>query len=99
LRQYDVVTRFDGETFGVLFPETEMADAVTVLDRCREAVACLSVPLESTGARIGITLSAGVACNAIGPINKLESLIQAADAALRVAKEGGGSQVKENDTP
>jgi PleD family two-component response regulator len=44
-------------------------------------------------------LSAGVACNAIGPINKLEPLIQAADAALRVAKEGGGSQVKENDTP
>jgi diguanylate cyclase (GGDEF)-like protein len=99
LRQYDVVTRFDGETFGVLFPETELADAETVLERCREAVACLSVPLESTGARIGITLSAGVACNAIGPINKLETLIQAADGALRVAKEAGGNQVEQNNTP
>jgi diguanylate cyclase (GGDEF)-like protein len=94
LRQYDVVARFDGETFAILFPDTELSDAVTVANRCREAVACMSVPLESTGAQIAVTLSVGVACNAVGPIDKLEPLIQEADAALRRAKEAGGDQVE-----
>jgi two-component system cell cycle response regulator len=94
LRQYDVVARLDGATFGILFPETEFIDAVTVTNRCREAVMCMSVPLESTGAQIGVTLSAGVACNAVGPINKLEALIEVADTALRRAKEAGGNQVE-----
>ncbi len=94
LRRYDVVARLDGETFGILFPETELDDAVAVTDRCREAVSCLSIPLESTGARIGVTLSAGVACNAVDVIDKLDPLMQSADSALRRAKEAGGNQVE-----
>jgi diguanylate cyclase (GGDEF)-like protein len=94
LRQYDVVARFDGETFGILFPDTELVDAMTVANRCREAVACMSVPLASTGAQIAVTLSVGVACNAVGPIDKLEPFIQDADAALRRAKEAGGNRVE-----
>jgi diguanylate cyclase (GGDEF)-like protein len=93
LRQYDVVARLEGETFGIMYPETELDDAITVSDRCREIVAALSIPLESTGARLSVTLSVGVACNAVGPISKFESLIESADAALRATKDARGNQV------
>jgi diguanylate cyclase (GGDEF)-like protein len=94
LRQYDIVARLGGESFGILFPETELSDAVLVTERCREAVLAMSLPLESTGATLGVSISAGVACNGTGPTSKLESLMQAAGAALCRVKEGTGNRVE-----
>jgi two-component system chemotaxis family response regulator WspR len=98
LRSYDLIARLDGQTFGILFPETELANAASVADRCRRAIESLSLPLESTGAHIGVTVSGGVTCSAVGTNNKLDSMIQAADKALRRARKAGGNRVDPQET-
>ncbi len=93
VRKYDVVARLDAETFAIVFPNTDLDDAAGVAERCRATVLGLSMPLATTGANIGVSVSIGVTCTAIGGTYKLDALMQSADRLLRRASEGGGNQV------
>ncbi|MBI5609646.1 MAG: GGDEF domain-containing protein [Deltaproteobacteria bacterium] len=88
LRPSDVVARWGGEEFVVLLPDCTAADAKTALDRVREAVAALG----HDGDVPSCTVSFGVA---EFPLNdqELAGLLQAADAALYQAKQGGRNRV------
>lgn len=96
-RPTDVVGRFGGEEFLVLLPETDQAGAAGTGERIRSAVASLRIATTNkrgeTTTILHRTASIGVA---VYPEHgtSLESLMQAADAAVYEAKEGGRNQVR-----
>jgi two-component system cell cycle response regulator len=91
LRDCDEVFRYGGEEFFVLLPETPRPGAREVAERLRRVFEERS-PETPAGPQ---TLSIGVAALADlpGPADAL-TLLQAADAALYAAKEGGRNQVR-----
>jgi diguanylate cyclase (GGDEF)-like protein len=87
LRTDDLVSRFGGEEFVVIFPERDAEAAAAALDRLREELV-----LELTAGTVpGFTCSFGVAdtSDATG----LEDLLGTADAALFRAKRAGRNRV------
>lgn len=96
-RPSDVVGRFGGEEFLVLLPETDQAEATGAAERIRVAVAEMRiVTTNKRGDQItvsGRTASIGVAVHPDHG-DTLETLMQAADAAVYEAKEGGRNQVR-----
>ncbi len=83
----DVVARYSGASFVLLLPETTKTGALTKAGRIRDAMAISDMP----GGR-RMSMSVGVAAlpdDAADP----ESLMTAAEAALRGAKRGGPGRV------
>ncbi|TVT19869.1 GGDEF domain-containing protein [Amycolatopsis acidiphila] len=96
-RPSDVVGRFGGEEFLVLLPETDQATATGAAERIRSAVAELRIG--TTGKRGDqITVSERTASIGVAVYpdhgDSLVQLMQAADAAVYEAKEGGRNQVR-----
>lgn len=89
LRTYDVCARWGGEEFLVLLPSTSGAEALTVGNRLRAAVATLS-PREAPEAN-GVKLSIGVAEHVLTA--ELDETIKRADQALYRAKATGRDRV------
>jgi len=86
IRQIDTASRYGGEEFLLLLPQTGAAAAVEVAERLRKNVSAA----ELDGERV--TVSVGVA-EFPGNGNTVESLIAAADAALYRAKMDGRDRV------
>ncbi len=96
-RPSDVVGRFGGEEFLVLLPDTDQAAATVAGERIRSAVAGLRI--RTTNKRGDQTLVADRTASigvAVFPDHgdTLATLMQAADAAVYEAKEGGRNQVR-----
>ena len=89
LRTTDFVARFGGEEFVVLFPETEPADARSVVDKLREHVGRL--PFHFRGEPVTVTFSAGLAGFVAGDTE--ESVFDRAARALYQAKDAGRDRV------
>ena len=92
-RHGDFLARYGGEEFAVVLPNTRVMDAITVANRIRESVAAMRMNL-GEGVRPGaVTVSIGVAT--AGPESDMDErlLIQAADKALYLAKQGGRDRV------
>lgn len=87
LRSQDIPSRFGGEEFTVLLPETTRASAWVVAERLRLAVAAMKIPWEHPLPQV--TISLGVAI--YDGTEELESdvLIQRADEALYQSKQRG----------
>ncbi|PPK68968.1 GGDEF domain-containing protein [Actinokineospora auranticolor] len=102
VRQGDVVGRFGGEEFVLLFPDTDLDAAAMVAERIRLGVAAMSVAAtDKRGQPVVIanrTTSIGVAA-ATGDDADLETLLQRADAAVYEAKNGGRDQVRKAEPP
>jgi len=91
VRESDAVGRFGGEEFTVLLPRTDDAGAYGIAERLRASAATLSVA--AAGARVGVTVSIGVAV--LGQHgNDMFELLAAADGALYRAKDAGRDQVR-----
>ncbi|MBN9014998.1 MAG: GGDEF domain-containing protein, partial [Rhizobiales bacterium] len=96
IRFIDFVGRYGGEEFVVIAPGTELADAITLGERLRQAVGQQSIRLAS-GATFHATISVGVAEFPTNATN-LDSLVEAADVALYAAKHEGRDRVVASTT-
>jgi diguanylate cyclase len=88
LRRYDLAGRYGGEEFGVLLPETALADAHVFAERLRSSVENMEVAPDG----ICCTASIGVA-QMDGATTDYLQLIEAADQALYQAKHEGRNRV------
>jgi diguanylate cyclase (GGDEF)-like protein len=90
LRKSDLAARFGGEEFAVLLASTDHAGAQHLAEKVRAEVE--HGRLVYDGARLGVTVSIGVA---VWPADGREpgALVAAADRALYAAKESGRNRV------
>ena len=91
LRNVDIISRYGGEEFTVMLPETDLKEGLAVAERLREAIASSQV-VSSEGV-VKVTGSLGVATLGICPPD-IKQLIDCADKALYEAKKAGRNQVK-----
>jgi diguanylate cyclase (GGDEF)-like protein len=88
LRSADVASRYGGEEFSILLPQTSATEALVIAERIRSRVEKSSYPHGESQPGGAVTVSIGI--SAFGP--KLETpsaIIGAADHALYVAKSRG----------
>lgn len=89
-RPADLVTRYGGEEFAVLLPNTPANGAQHI---AAELVSkTQAMPLEWDGTPFNITISIGVSCTVASDNSDIESLIGQADEALYKAKRNGRNQ-------
>jgi diguanylate cyclase (GGDEF)-like protein len=87
VRTSDIVARYSGEEFVLLLPETGKSGALTKAARLRDAIIAAQMPGDRK-----VSMSIGVACLPEDAADA-ESLLTAAEAALRGAKRGGRGRV------
>ncbi|GLH69895.1 diguanylate cyclase [Geothrix rubra] len=95
LRRTDALGRYGGEEFGIVLPDTELAEARALLEGLREDFAALR--FHGPGGDFGVSFSAGLAdfpAHGDGA-----GLCEAADRALYAAKAGGRNRVETAPTP
>lgn len=93
LRSADVPSRYGGEEFCILLPQTGMTEAGTIADRIRQRVATTDFPHGRSQPLGHVTISVGVSTfSAI--VNTPEYIMSAADRALYLAKNLGKDRVE-----
>ncbi len=92
VRPYDFTTRYGGEEFLVILPNTGQAEGLAAAERIRQAVEKKTITSAAGAPLPGITISIGLAVNQ--PDSTPQTLIAAADAQLYRAKEDGRNCVR-----
>jgi diguanylate cyclase (GGDEF)-like protein len=83
LRPHDLLGRFGGDEFLLIFPHTSCSDALTVSSRIEQSVRELSIPRAGLPITISIGLTEAASGETAGP------LLARADKALYNAKDAG----------
>ena len=91
VRDTDVLARWGGEEFVLLLCDTPAADAVALMERLRQAVQAMQVPVAQGDGPITVTVSIGLARHT--PAHPLAGTLERADRALYAAKAGGRNRV------
>jgi diguanylate cyclase (GGDEF)-like protein len=94
LRDSDVPCRYGGEELVAILPDTDQDGAFIAGEKIRKSIESLKFPINEKMVRI--TISIGVSTYPLNAESK-ESLIEAADGALYVAKESGRNQTRRSD--
>ncbi|MBL8963321.1 MAG: diguanylate cyclase [Phycisphaeraceae bacterium] len=89
-RHTDSVCRYGGEEFGVIMPDTTLADAASVAERVRVAFERMVWPRHPERKT---TISIGVAAVGGSGTLTVEAIIELADKNLYAAKSGGRNRV------
>ncbi len=84
-RLEDVISRYGGDEFMILLPETASDGAVLLAERIRKTFESM----DTSDAERFATVSIGISCYPISPAQNIEDLIKLADQALYRAKEAG----------
>jgi diguanylate cyclase (GGDEF)-like protein len=87
LRPTDLVARFGGDEFAVLLPDLQLKQARQTAERIRQQVAGLSPPSLATAVTVSIGLASRTGDDDVA------TLVQRADEAMYVAKQGGRNRV------
>jgi diguanylate cyclase (GGDEF)-like protein len=94
LRASDIATRFGGEEFALLLPQTDQDEAFKLAERIRKRIGEQSILLES-GQKLQITVSIGVSQLTMPAFEGCsEKLLNDADGALYEAKRLGRNRVR-----
>lgn len=91
-RNGDILSRYGGEEFLLLLPNTDLASAMQVAERIRSETANLA--LSSAGKTIRFTVSLGVTCLQSTFALTPKDLLRQADMALYRAKRAGRNRVE-----
>jgi diguanylate cyclase (GGDEF)-like protein len=91
LRTVDLITRFGGEEFVTLLPETQAEDAAQAAERLRQAIQ--NRHITSSWGELGITISIGVT-ELTPDMENLNDLIERANQAEHLAKDKGKNRVE-----
>ena len=94
-RESDIVSRWGGEEFVILLPQTKEDGAMIIAERLRKSVEALSVD-DGNDKKLCFTISLGVATADIDDCSDIEDIINNADKALYIAKESGRNKVAIN---
>jgi len=86
LRQYDNIFRYGGEEFLLMFPDTGLQDAESLLQRIRAGLKSEPVALKN-GEKVTVTVSIGLAT--MDGSSSEREVLEAADCALISAKLNG----------
>jgi diguanylate cyclase len=93
LKGKDFPSRFGGEEFAIILPETDLRGAETVAEQIRGTISSGDLKSRSSGERLGkITVSAGVA--QLRNSDNTTDLIRRVDAALYSAKNRGRNRIE-----
>ena len=93
LRSADVASRYGGEEFCILLPQTSITEAGVIADRIRHRVATTHFPHGKSQPLGRVTASIGVAAYS-EIVNSSEMVIAAADRALYQAKAMGKDRIE-----
>jgi diguanylate cyclase len=94
----DLASRYGGEEFAVILPNTPLRQSLVVADHIRRAVVTKELIKRSTGEHLGrVTISIGVATLHKG--ETIQALIERADACLYAAKRNGRNRVVSETDP
>jgi diguanylate cyclase (GGDEF)-like protein len=88
LRVYDIFSRFGGEEFGILMPQTDKEEAFVVAERIRENIKAALRNRWEKFPHPGITVSIGIASFSHNG-RSVDELTESVDAALYKAKSTG----------
>lgn len=91
-RDADIVSRYGGEEFAIIFADTPASSARDAANRMRDLVAKREFVISSIGRTLRVTMSIGVAVYPHDGITTTD-LVARADAALYFAKKNGKNQV------
>src|SRR4029079_14651036 len=93
LRAADVASRYGGEEFCILLPQTSLTEAGVIAERIRQRVSTTHFPHGKSQPLGRVTVSIGLASySAI--VNSAETVIAAADRALYQAKSKGKDRIE-----
>lgn len=95
LREYDIPSRYGGEEFCILLPQTNIEEASIVAERLRSAVETKAIETfiekDDSNKNISVTISIGL--SQLKETDMAEDLYKRADKALYEAKETGRNKV------
>jgi diguanylate cyclase (GGDEF)-like protein len=84
-QKLDLLGRFGGDEFAIIYPEADLASALGAAERLRPQI--IGHPLQYNDTELQITFSAGIASLPLDEEIGLEQLVERADKALYFAKE------------
>ncbi len=93
MRTTDFVSRYSGERFVIVLPETHNKNSEIMANRLRRFIENNSFYIPNTNVFIKVTVSIGVASYLDHKPTSLAQFIEFADTALYFAKRGGRNQV------
>ncbi|MCM1222234.1 MAG: sensor domain-containing diguanylate cyclase [Lachnospiraceae bacterium] len=93
VRQQDMASRYGGEEFTVMLPNTLREDAMAVAERIREVIEETDFVYE--GQHMRVTISGGVSVydKDLNPVQETKELVEQADKALYVSKNSGRNRI------
>jgi diguanylate cyclase (GGDEF)-like protein len=94
MRSEDTLTRYGGEEFTVLAPDTDLANALTLATRVQQELSRQPISIDADP--LFVTVSIGVASLAKGD-KAVEDVLKRADDALYAAKQAGRNRVMTHD--
>lgn len=94
-RPGDFASRFGGEEFVILYPQTEPDTAGALAGDILRSVSALKIEHRYSSVADHVTVSIGVASMAPAKGETPEQLVRAADHAMYLAKRGGRNRIRE----
>ncbi|HQQ62986.1 MAG TPA: sensor domain-containing diguanylate cyclase [Pseudomonadales bacterium] len=92
-RSQDLVARYGGEEFAVILPETDLAAAQVVAERCRTLVLDAEIPHARSSISDYLTVSQGLGMIVPGDQDMPQTFVKVVDELLYKAKKQGRNSV------
>jgi diguanylate cyclase (GGDEF)-like protein len=92
IRTCDIVSRYGGEEFMIVMPETDMKSAVNIAERVRRGVESQKVNIRGNSIKVTVSLGA-TTFDSLKAAEDKSTIITAADNALYDAKRNGKNRI------